>query len=108
MTFYVPIAAAALFAIGVSALFAVALGRAAAHEDALLEGEARRLSAQNPLTASIGLPRSSGPPPGERFQAGRPQAGRPQPARLQADRLARLQADRPQSVLWTGRPAKPR
>jgi len=103
VTFYVPIAAAALFAIGVSVLFAVALGRAAAHEDTLLEGEARRLLAQNPLTASIGLQRSSGPPPGERLQA-----GRPQPARLQADRLARLQADRPQSVPWPARPAKPR
>lgn len=48
MTLYVSLAAAALFAIGMGVLFAVALGRAAAHEDALLEREARRLLAQRP------------------------------------------------------------
>ena len=48
VTLYVSLAAAALFVIGMSALLAIALGRAAAHEDALLEHEARRLLAARP------------------------------------------------------------
>ncbi len=59
MTLYVSLAAAALFAIGMSVLCAVALGRAAAHEDDLLEGEAHRLLTRRSqqLAASERLPR---------------------------------------------------
>jgi hypothetical protein len=85
VTLYVSLATAALFAIGVSVLFAVALGRAAAHEDALLEGEARRLLAQRPLTAPIPRPRPAGPLHGDRFQM-----------------------ERLQSIHGSARPAKPR
>jgi hypothetical protein len=79
VTLYVALAATMLFAIGMSVLLAVALGRAAAHEDDLLEGEARRLLAQSPTTHSLPRPRSAGPPP-----------NRPPPKRPQAPRLAKF------------------